>query len=284
MTQDEGLAPNGAQAEFWNTRVGETWAALQAPLDRQLRPLGEAGLRALAARPGETILDIGCGSGETSIALARAVSPGGSVLGADISAPLLAVARERLAASDLPLTFELADAQTAVLGECRFDAAFSRFGVMFFADPVAAFANIRGSLKPLGRLTFVCWRGAAENPWMTVPLDAARPLLPPLPESDPTAPGPFAFADADRVRGILANAGFRSIHISPFDTLVGSGDLDQSLGLSLRIGPLAGALRENPQAREPAAAVVREALSAYVTEEDGVKMPAAVWIVQAVTG
>ncbi|HEX3983245.1 MAG TPA: hypothetical protein VHX12_06070, partial [Acidisoma sp.] len=138
-------------------------------------------------------------------------------------------------------------------------------------------------LKPGGRLTFVCWRPAAENAWMSVTLEAARPLLPPLPETDPTAPGPFAFADSGRVAGILEVAGFTSVKFSPFDMLVGSGDLAQTLALTLRVGPLSRALREHPQCRDATPGVVREALSAYVTDQ-GVVMPAAIWIVTAVAG
>jgi SAM-dependent methyltransferase len=282
MAQDAADAPNAGQAEYWNTMAGPTWAELQVQLDRQLQPLGEAAMRAFAPKPGEAILDIGCGCGDTSFALGEAVSPGGFVLGADISEPMLAIAQARTTVKGSAAQFLLADVQTAELGEARFDGAFSRFGVMFFADPAAAFSNIRRSLKPGGRLAFVCWRPMADNPWMRVPLEAAKPTLPPLPESDPLAPGPFAFADPDRVQSILSAAGFSGVVITPFDTLIGQGDLEQTLGLSLRIGPLAAALRENPQAREAAPDVVRQALSAYVSD-DGVKMPAAVWIVRAGT-
>lgn len=281
MSTDEG---NTAQIDYWNATVGQTWAALQMQLDRQLEPLGKAAIEALAPRAGETILDIGCGCGATSLALAQAVGGAGQVLGIDISEPMLEVARARQkpATGKVP-SFRIADAQTADLGAERFDAAFSRFGVMFFADPTAAFANIRASLKPEGRLTFVCWRAIRENPWMGVPMAAAMPVLPPLPESDPLAPGPFAFANPDRVTGILTQAGFADIRITPFETLIGSGDLDETLSLATKVGPLSRALREHPDCRDAALGVVREALAAYVTEA-GVMMPAAVWIVTASKG
>ncbi|MCB8881586.1 class I SAM-dependent methyltransferase [Acidisoma cellulosilytica] len=274
------MSDNAAQTEFWNTVAGLTWAEHQAQLDRQLRPLGAAGMQVLSPQPGEAVLDIGCGCGDTSFALAGAVGETGSVLGLDISEPMLAVARSRAADSPAAPVFTLADAQTADLGEARFDAAFSRFGVMFFNDPTAAFANIRRMLKPGGRITFVCWRPATENPWMSVPFQAALPLLPPQPERDPLAPGPFAFANPDRVRGILSDAGFSAITITPFDTLIGSGGLDETLALTGRVGPLAAVLRENPDLAGPVQHVVREALSAYLTAE-GVMMPAAVWVVSA---
>jgi SAM-dependent methyltransferase len=180
----------------------------------------------------------------------------------------------------LPVVFRQLDAQTGDLGQGVFDAAFSRFGVMFFNDSVGAFANIRVSLKPGGRLAFVCWRALAENPWMQAPLQAALPLLPPVAPPDPTAPGPFAFADASRVRSILSQAGFVSVTISPFDTLIGGEDVEQALRLALRLGPLGRALREHPALEDDVAVAVRDTLSKYVTPS-GVLMPAAVWIVLA---
>jgi len=276
------MSTNAAQIDYWNASAGQTWAAFQAWLDRQLEPLGAEAMRVLAPVPGDRILDIGCGCGHTSVALADRVGPTGAVLGVDISQPMLAVAAARTPGTAAP-EYRLADAQADDLGAASFDGIFSRFGVMFFSDPVAAFANIRRALKPAGRLAFVCWRPLAENPWMHVPLEAARPLLPPLPPPDPTAPGPFAFADADRLRGILTEAGFGAIAITPFDTAIGSGGVEETLDLCRRVGPLGGALRETPDRAEAVMGVVREALAAYLTPE-GVMMPAAVWIVSAVNG
>ena len=164
--------PNAGQVAYWNEAVGPTWAELQEPLDRQLGPLGRAAMAALKPRPGERILDIGCGSGQTSVELAGAVAPDGAVLGVDISRPLLDTARARSPGAN-DVTFLEADAQTAAFEPGAFDAAFSRFGVMFFADPPAAFANIRRALKPGGRLAFICWRGMVDNPIMTLPMMAA---------------------------------------------------------------------------------------------------------------
>lgn len=275
-------AANAAQIDYWNAKAGETWARFQEALDRQIAPLGDAGIRALAPRAGERILDIGSGCGQTSLALAQAVGRGGSVLGLDISQPMLEVARGR--AKDQPnLAFREADAQSDDFGQASFDAVYSRFGVMFFADPVAAFANIATKLVPGGRLTFVCWRPLAENDWMLVPLTAALPLLPPLPSSDPLAPGPFAFADPERVTAILEAAGWHSVHIVPWDEQIGSGGLDATVDLTFRVGPLGMALRENPERVPAVAAAVREALARFDGPE-GVKLHAAVWIVQAMRG
>ena len=272
--------PNAGQITNWNETSGPTWAELQEPLDRQLEPLGRAAMAALAPGAGERILDIGCGSGATSLDLARSVAPGGSVLGADISRPMLEVARRR--AVGVPwLSFLDADAQTYPFEAASFDGVFSRFGVMFFADPDAAFANIRRALKPGGRLAFVCWRTPAENPIMILPATTAHAYVKTIPAPpEPGAPGPFAFADPERVRAILGGAGFTDIALTPHNELIGSGDVETALGLSLRVGPLAALLRENPDQRDTMIAAVRAALAPHEGPE-GVKLDSATWIVTA---
>ena len=251
--------------------------ALQAQLDRQLEPLGQRTLLALGPEPGEHILDIGCGAGQTTLALAQACRPGGLAVGLDISRPLLRLARDRATAD---VTFLEADAQTFAFAPASFDAAFSRFGVMFFADPIAAFANIRRALKPGGRLAFVCWRSPAENPFMTLPMAAAAALLPAQTPPTPGGPGPFAFADPEHVRRILTAAGFSGVEIVPHDEKIGSGDLDQAITVALRVGPLGAMLREHPDKREAVIGAVRGALGAH-DGPDGVKLASASWIVTA---
>ena len=214
------------------------WAEVREPLELQLAPLGRHALAALAPRPGESVLDIGCGGGETALDLARAVAPDGTVVGIDISAAALAFAR-RAAKGRERVRFVQADAQVFPLEPASFDTTFSRFGVMFFADPTEAFLNIRRSLRPKGRLAFVCWRALEENPLDILPLRAASAHLPPQPAPDPDAPGPFAFANAGRVCGILERAGFAEIEIAARDELVGSGDLDTMLAVCSRVGALA---------------------------------------------
>jgi SAM-dependent methyltransferase len=277
-------APNAAQIDYWNAQAGETWARFQAQLDRQIEPLGLEAMRVLAPRAGERILDIGCGCGQTTMTLADRVGGQGGVVGVDVSRPMLEVARVRpLPAGAAPPDFREADAQSADLGHATFDAAFSRFGVMFFSDPAAAFINIRAALKPSGRLAFVCWRPYANNPWMRVPMEAAEALLGPPPLADPTAPGPFAFADADRVRTILGAAGFSAIAIDPYDARIGGGDIEETVSLTFRVGPLGRALAENRDKVPAVADAVREAIRPYETPQ-GVLMPAAVWIVRANAG
>jgi SAM-dependent methyltransferase len=238
-------------------------------------------LQALAPCPGEDILDIGCGGGDTTLDLAQAVAPDGTVVGIDLSAAILNFAR-RTAEHCARVSFICADAQSFAFEPRSFDAAFSRFGVMFFADPVAAFINIRRSLRPNGRLAFVCWRALAENPLDSLPLQAAAAHLPLQPADDPDAPGPFAFANPDRLRHILQAAGFVGIEITAHDEQVGSGDLDAMLAVCSRVGALGKILRENPQLRAAALPSVRAALAAH-DGPDGVTLNAATWVVTALS-
>ena len=276
----ETQSPNADQVTYWNETGGRTWAELNDLLNAQIQGVGLRAIEALAPAPGERILDIGCGGGQTTVALAARVGAGGSVTGADISRPMLALARKR--AEGLPnVTFVEADAQVHDFGEARFDGVFSRFGVMFFADPKAAFANLRRSLKSGGRLTFACWRSPAENPFMTAAAAAASAQLPAAgPPPDPTAPGPFAFADAERVRGILEAAGFDNLRFDKVDLQLGGLGLEDSLTVALRVGPLGARLRENPELAPKVIADVRASLEARL--KDGkVWTPGGVWIVSA---
>jgi SAM-dependent methyltransferase len=256
------------------------WAEIRDLLELQLAPLGRRALAALAPCSGESILDIGCGGGGTALELARRVAPDGKVVGIDVSAAVLAFAR-RTAEGCERVGFIQADAQVFPFEPATFDAAFSRFGVTFFADPIAAFVNIRRSLRSNGRLAFVCWRALEENPLDIVPLRAASPHLPPQPAYVPDAPGPFAFADPDRLRGILEGAGFRDIEITAHDEQVGSGDLNAMLAVCSRVGALGKILRERPELRAAASPAVRSALATY-DGPDGVRLNAATWVVRAV--
>jgi len=279
----EAASANADQIAYWNDQAGRTWVELGELLDRQIEGVGLRGIEALAPRAGEQILDIGPGGGRTSLLIAERVGPQGRVVGVDISRPMLEIARRRAkAAGAANVAFVESDAQTYPFPPADFYGAFSRFGVMFFADPTAAFANILKALKPGGRLVFVCWRSLAENPWMTTPMAAAAGLLPPGPPAlpEPGAPGPFAFADADRVRGILSGAGFSNIALTPVDMPIGGNSLDESLTLALRVGPLGARLRDNPQMAGPVREAVRKALEASLTNGK-VWMPGAVWIVTA---
>jgi SAM-dependent methyltransferase len=277
---------NAEQRSYWNSQAGPLWVANQERLDRQIRAHGERALAALAPAEGERVLDLGCGCGDTSLALARRVGPRGFVLGLDLSEPMLARARERAAAAGLAqLAFRAADLQSDALEAEGFDAAYSRFGVMFFVEPELAFANVRRALRPGGRLAFVCWRPLAENEWVRVPLAAAAAHLPPPKPPPPGAPGPFSLSDAGRVERILARAGFEGIRLEPVDLplVPGGGDLDEAVAILLEIGPLAAALREagaEPALRARVAAELRRALAGHV-REGRVELGSAVWLAEA---
>jgi SAM-dependent methyltransferase len=272
---------NEQMIAFWNGPAGDAWARNADDQDRELQNLGDAALGALAAAPSESVLDVGCGSGTTTVALAGTVGPGGRVVGVDVSAPLLAVARRR-AAGMANVTFVQADAQTTAPPGAPFDAVFSRFGLMFFVEPEAAFANLHQATAPGGRLAFICWQDARANPWFFVPMTAVRGLpgleLPPPP--GPEEPGPFTFADPDRVTRILTAGGWRGVELrSHTDEIV--DDLDRRVEFSLRQGPAARALEgAADDVREAATTRVRDAIAAYAT--DGrVHLGRAAWIVTA---
>jgi SAM-dependent methyltransferase len=286
MAKLDYAGPNAQQIEYWNDQSGAKWVALQEVLDEQIAPLGRRAMDRTAIAAGERVLDVGCGCGQTSIELAQRVGPRGAITGADISNVMLERARARAREAGLANTrFEDADAQTHAFDAGAYDVVFSRFGIMFFADSVAAFTNLARALRPGGRVAFVCWRSFPENPWMAVPIMAALQHVPPPPIPDPDAPGPFRFADPDKVRAILASAGFSAPVVEPLDeplTIGGSGsDLDRAVGFLLQIGPLGTALREaGPEAAQKATAAVRASLEPYHTPQ-GIRMSSASWIVTA---
>ncbi len=276
-------ADNSAQAEYWTSVAGPRWADHQEHQDQVLRPVSDRLIAAAAPKPGERVIDVGCGCGATTIQFAERVGPAGAVLGLDISTPMLARARER-APQDLPIRFELADATVYAFEPQGADLVASRFGVMFFADPARSFANLRKGLKPGGRLAFACWRAAKLNPFFVLPLREAGKHAPPLPETAPEAPGPFAFANDARVRQILSDAGYADIELKPqdleLDIAVGRG-LDTAVRAAMTIGPTSRMLDGQSEAvRAAATADIRKALAAQA-RGDSVPLGAAIWMVTA---
>lgn len=271
---------NADQIEYWNGPSGQRWATMQSDMDRNLADATAGVMRLAAAQPGERVLDIGCGAGQTTMLLAQAVGAPGRITGVDISAPLLAAARGHAAGAE-NIEFVEADASAHPFQpEC--DLVFSRFGVMFFDNPPAAFANIRKAAKPGGRLAFVCWRPAAENEWVSVPMAAGRPLLPPQEPFDPLAPGPFAFADPKRVEAILDEAGWSDVRIAALDGSMNLGPSAEAAAHQMtNLGPLSRALKDaNDATRERVRAAVQSALESI--RKDGLIQPGiACWLVSA---
>jgi SAM-dependent methyltransferase len=269
---------NETMREIWTTGTGPHWVEHQRLFDRMIEPFGTAAVEALAPTADDHVLDVGCGTGSTTLQLAERA---GRVTGADISETMLQAARLR--ADDIE--FVVRDAQTDDLGG-PYDAVFSRFGVMFFDDPVGAFTNIRRS-APDSRMAFACWRSPQENPVITSGAEVVMAALPtPPPPPDPLAPGPFAFADPGRVRSILDASGWADIEIEPFDTIcrfdVDGGDgVDERL--TLLLGMFAGAaLREqiSPQRQPEVITAVREHL-ASLRVNGLLQLPGAIWVVTA---
>jgi SAM-dependent methyltransferase len=276
---------NADQIKYWNEAAGAKWVAHQDALDRQMEPIAAATIEAAAIAPSERVLDVGCGCGATSIEIARRASRG-SVVGVDISGPMLARARERAAAARVAnVGFEQADAQSHRFGGPPFDVVFSRFGVMFFDDPTAAFTNLRSATREGGRLAFACWQPFERNPWMAVPAHAAATVITMPPRPAPGTPGPFAFSDPDYVRDILTRAGYRDLvvasHTAPMSVGTAVGTLDDAARFAMQFGPTATAMRDAPPDAIPRVfEAVRAALETFVTP-NGVVIPAAVWIVTA---
>jgi SAM-dependent methyltransferase len=283
MEQPSGHELNADQIAYWNGPSGQRWADRDAAQEVLLRPIAEILIDNAKPKPGERVLDVGCGAGATTVALAKAVVPGGFALGVDVSGPMLARARE-VAPKSLPLDFALADATVYPFDPGSFDLLASRFGVMFFADPVASFTNLRRALKPSGRLAFICWREPRENPWMMAPLMAVYKHVPKMPPVGPEDPGPFAFASEERVMRILNGAGFVDVAIEPqnlaMDIAIGRG-LDAAVDGALQIGPASRALQGHPpETYEAAKASIREALAPFLKGQ-AVTLPGAIWIVTA---
>jgi len=282
VTREAPTNPNSKQRDEWNGARGSRWLERHETIDKQIAPFGHRVIDAAAIGCGKRVLDIGCGCGETSFDLARRVGDTGSVLGVDISTLLVEAARRAAQQSSVSnVRFEEADAQTYPFQRGSFDLAFSRFGIMFFEDPDFAFRNIHAALRTDGGLAFVAWPAPAENPFVTIPIRAAaRYITLPAP-GDPTAPGPFAFADIERVRGMLSRAGFTGIKVDRVIEKVGGGSLAETTELLLQLGPLADLLNTlDDQTRRAIRTDVRSALGPFETS-GRVLLDAVAWLVTA---
>lgn len=276
------MQDNAAQLEYWNGPAGQRWAALQERIDANLGKISDAFFAFANVPPGARVLDIGCGCGTTTLKLAEIVGPSGEVLGADISKPMLGVATARAATAKSRARFIEADASAHAFPPAHFTQVASRFGVMFFADPAEAFANIRRAMAADARLTFVCWGPVEQNAWVTEAMTIALPMLPPQEPPVPGAPGPFAFANEDRLRGILTQAGFKNVAIEPLKSVMYLGKNGENAAQeSLSIGPLARAVTEADEAtREKIRAALVKRYDTLTTPE-GVNLGTSCWLVAA---
>lgn len=280
---------NTEQIEYWNGDAGKRWAQEDQTMARLLRPVTEALLDHAAVEGRRSALDVGCGGGSQSLMLAQRLGPAARVLGVDISEPMLQVAREK---SNEPhegmaqVEFLQADAATHAFDADSFDLLFSRFGVMFFDDPQAAFSNLCQSLQPGARLVFCCWQALKDNDWTRIPLQAALQHVPAPEKPDPHAPGPFAFADPQRVREILDSSGYRGIEVTPFTHDIRFGEastLQESVRQLAMIGPVSRLLAGEEEAVMERVFLSMEEVLAPHYQEGALHLPGAMWFVTATT-
>ena len=270
---------NDEQARLWNGAGARAWIETQELLDRTFKPFDDLLVEAVISRGRGTVLDVGCGTGGTTLAVAR-LAAGNRCVGIDISEPMINAARARAERERIPASFICADAQTHVFEPASADIVMSRFGVMFFDDPIRAFANLRGAATDDAALLFIAWRSAEENPFMTTAERAAAPLLPNLPPRQPDGPGQFAFADKTRVQTILDESGWAEIDIRPIDVACTLPETELVTYLT-RFGPVGRLLQETDEATR--ARVVEAARAAFDPFVHGAEagFTAACWMVSA---
>lgn len=273
--------PTGSeQARLWNGSSGHAWVDAQPSLDQLFKPFEDLLAETARATGARRVLDVGCGTGATTLAVAQQLGATGHCSGIDISQPMIATARMRAQRQGIPATFACADAQTHAFVPGSFDLLVSRFGVMFFDDPVRAFANLRRAAARDASLRFIAWRSGAENPFMTTAERAAAPLLPSLPARKPGAPGQFAFAERAHVQGVLQQSGWHGTAIEPIDVPCTLPEKDL-LGYLGRMGPVGAALQQaDERTRARVIDTVRAAFEPFV-HGDEVRLVAACWSIGA---
>jgi SAM-dependent methyltransferase len=279
-TVEVSCQANEEQTKLWNGPSGAAWVDAQAVLDQMFTPQEEMLVEVVTSADAGRVLDVGCGTGSTTLAIARRLGASGRSVGVDISEPMIAVARTRAERERVPASFIRADAQTHAFEPEGFDMIVSRFGVMFFDDFVGAFANLRRAARDGAGLRCIAWRGAAENPFMTTAERAAAAFLPNLPPRQPDAPGQFAFADSRRVQSILSDSGWAKIDIRPVNFACALPEKELNRYVT-RLGPVGHALQDADEStRRQVVGAVRAAFGAYVHGTE-VRFTAACWMVSA---
>lgn len=271
-----------SQAEYWNTAGAARWVQQRTIYDALFHAHGEAALDAAGIGAGQSVLDVGCGCGTTTLSIATRVGAAGLAVGVDISGPMVDVARKRAVAAGVDnVRFEVGDAQIVPLAQNRYDAVVSRLGIMFFDDPIATFTRLRRALRGGGRFAAVCWRKTTENPWIQLPLEVTSAFLSTEP-IDPDVPGPFALSSRRRIESLMSAAGFSGVRIEPLDLPLFIGrSAQEAATLMVDLGPVGRAiLRAPPDVRFRAVEAVAAALVPYTTMNH-VKMPSAAWLVTA---
>ncbi len=271
---------DSGQAAFWNGHSGRAWVEAQEVLDQMFKPFEDLLVEAVLAGPGHRVLDVGCGTGSTTLAVARRLGAKGHCMGVDVSEPMITAARARASREDTTASFLRADAQSHAFTPASFDTIISRFGIMFFDNPVQAFSNLRRAASDGAALRCIAWRSAAENPFMTTAERAAAPLLPGMPARQPDAPGQFAFADRHRVASILEESGWAELDIRPLDVDCTLPE-NELVGYITRLGPVGLILQEaDERTRTQVIETVRAAFEPYVHGAE-LRYTAACWMVSA---
>ena len=281
---EEALDANAAQRRYWNTVAGPRWVASPGFRERRNQESLALLLARLGIAGGESVLEIGCGTGALTLPLAEAVGEHGRVVAVDISAPMLGAARQKVGEHGLAnVTLHLGDAQVFEFEPAAFDLATSRMGVMFFADPVAAFRNIRGALKPGGRLVFACWGPLAENRHWLISYDIGLRHLGPPARQTAHEPSPLAFADPDYIRGVLAAAGLADITVERAHPTIICGSPEEEARQALAMGPTARLIEEKDPAEAIRQTIAREVEAAFTAEASSgpIRLPATIFLVAA---
>ena len=280
----ESSIANTAQHEYWNNVAGPRWVGLGGFVERRVRVVNDLLLARSAVVPGESVLEIGCGTGAATVPFAEVVGQRGRVVGVDISEPMLAGARQRLAASGLGnISLLEADAQVYRFEPNHFDLITSRFGIMFFADPVAAFSNLLPAARPGGRLCFACWGPLEENGHWLIPHEVALRHLGPPPPTPPRMPGPLAFSDQDYVRSILDTAGFADVVIDRETPVIFGSTPEEEAEYACAMGPPARLIDEKKPSEAVRQTIRREMVEAFAAYAQGkeMRLPSTVFLVTA---